>query len=99
MADDGHEEDEVAAFGQGVRARRKALGLSQEQLAEAADLHRNYIGGIERGERNVSLRNIYKLARGLQVTPAELFAPVHREPRDDDVGKPDGADASGRAQS
>jgi transcriptional regulator with XRE-family HTH domain len=47
--------------------------LSQEDLAEVAGLHRNYVGGIERGERNVGLDNIHKLARALRVDVAELF--------------------------
>jgi len=51
-------------------------GLSQERLAELANLHRNYIGGIERGERNVGLLNIVALAHALQVKPAELISPI-----------------------
>jgi transcriptional regulator with XRE-family HTH domain len=64
-------------FGKRVRELRLALGLSQEELAELAELHRNYVGGVERGERNVSLVNIVKLARGLDAEPAELLETIH----------------------
>ena len=56
-----------------VRELRNALGVSQEALADRAGLHRTYLGSIERGERNVSLENICRLAGVLQVTPAELM--------------------------
>ena len=62
-------------FGQHVRRLRRDLGLSQEALAEKADLHRNYIGGIERGERNVGLINVGRLASALDVSVAEFFSP------------------------
>ena len=52
---------------------RKARGLSQEELAELAELHRNYIGGIERGERNVAFLNILRLAKALGVSLSELL--------------------------
>ncbi|NQE38088.1 helix-turn-helix domain-containing protein [Microcoleus asticus] len=60
-------------FGEQVRKLRKARGLSQEELAELAELHRNYIGGIERGERNVALLNIVRLAKALGVSLSELL--------------------------
>ena len=59
-----------------LRARRKVVGLSQEVLADMAGLHRTYVGGIERGERNVSIDNIEKLARALDADVTELLAKV-----------------------
>jgi transcriptional regulator with XRE-family HTH domain len=59
-------------FGARVRDRRTALGLSQESLAERCDLHRTYVGSLERGERNVALLNILRLARGLELDAGEL---------------------------
>lgn len=64
---------ELENFGQQVRKLRLAKGLSQEKLAELAGLHRNYIGGIERGERNVALLNIVRLARALEISPSQLL--------------------------
>jgi transcriptional regulator with XRE-family HTH domain len=64
----------TAAFGARVRARREALGLSQEALAREADLHWTFVGQVERGRRNISLNNILKLAAGLGIDPAELVA-------------------------
>ena len=65
--------DPRAAFGERLRNLRKVAGFSQEELAERAGLHRTYVGGVERGERNVSLVNILKLARALKVAPSALF--------------------------
>ncbi|WP_298742168.1 helix-turn-helix domain-containing protein [uncultured Microbacterium sp.] len=58
-----------------ARELRAPLGLRQERLGHAAGLDRTYIGGIERGERNVSLDNIWRLADALGVEPGELFRP------------------------
>jgi transcriptional regulator with XRE-family HTH domain len=60
-------------FGNAIRALREERGYSQEKLAERAGLHRNYVGGVERGERNVALENIVKLARALSVRSRDLF--------------------------
>lgn len=62
-----------AKFGERVRQFRKTKGWSQEELADECDLHRTYIGGIERGERNVSLLNIRKIADSLGVAIGKLF--------------------------
>jgi transcriptional regulator with XRE-family HTH domain len=61
------------SFGTNLRREREAKGLSQEALAHQAGLHRTYVGSVERGERNVSIDNIERLARALGVTPADLM--------------------------
>lgn len=60
-------------FGKNVRKIRKEQGLSQEQLAFKADLHRTYIGMIERAEKNITLLNIVKIAKALGINITELF--------------------------
>ena len=68
------EEDKIKQlFGERIRKMRTAKGLSQEALAQEAGLDRTYIGGVERGERNISLINIHKMATALGVPAAELF--------------------------
>lgn len=62
-----------AKFGSHIRKLRQSKGWSQEQLAYKAGLHPTYISGIERGVRNLSLRNIEKLAEALEVSLAKLF--------------------------
>jgi transcriptional regulator with XRE-family HTH domain len=68
--------DPRAQLGRAVRKKRLALKLSQEGLAERAELHWTYIGGIERGERNVGLLNVVKIARALDTTAAQLLAGI-----------------------
>ena len=75
----------LALLGERIRVLRQACGLSQEALALAAELDRTYIGGVERGERNISLLNIQKIAQALNVSPADLLqfeqeTEVMREP-------------------
>lgn len=60
-------------FGERVRARRLELGLSQEALALKAGIDRTYIGGVERGERNPALDNIWRIADALGIEPGVLF--------------------------
>ncbi len=63
----------LVKFGEKVRDLRKQKGLSQEQLSFEADLHRTYIGMIERAEKNITLTNIEKIAKALEVNISELF--------------------------
>lgn len=63
----------LKALGYRIRQVREAKGWSQEELGFQSKLHRTYIGDIERGERNISAVNIFKVVRALQVHPAELF--------------------------
>ena len=64
---------EKVAFGTPVRARREALGLSQEKLGFEADLHRTYVSEVERGVRNPTVTSIFKLARALGTKPSSLL--------------------------
>jgi transcriptional regulator with XRE-family HTH domain len=61
---------------QGCPERQQRLGVSQEEFADVCALDRTYIGGVERGERNVSLINIVKLAHGLNIRPTKLIEPI-----------------------
>jgi transcriptional regulator with XRE-family HTH domain len=66
----------LVRFGKVVRKRRSELGVSQEEFADRCGMDRTYIGGIERGERNVSLLNINRIARALKLSLFELFRDV-----------------------
>lgn len=60
-------------FGKLLRAKRSSLGISQEELAFRSGLHRTYVGSVERGERNLSLENIFLFAKALECSPRELI--------------------------
>ena len=66
-------EGQLKALGEAVRARRKALGMSQEELADASGMDRSHLGRLERGERNVTLLNIARIATAVGVKPSELL--------------------------
>jgi transcriptional regulator with XRE-family HTH domain len=70
--------DSKAAFGRAVRKLRERAHLSQEKLAELADIHRTYIGDVERGERNVSLINMGRLAAALGVPLSRLVKEMEK---------------------
>ena len=63
----------LVLFGKNVQNRRRALGISQEKLAELSGVHRTYIGMIERAEKNITLLNMGKIANGLNVPISQLL--------------------------
>lgn len=65
---------DLVTFGAAVRARRKAMGLSQEALADLAEIDRSHMGKIERGERNVSLLNILRIAKAVGTRASDLLS-------------------------
>jgi transcriptional regulator with XRE-family HTH domain len=69
-------EDVRIRFGKALRKRRHKLGVSQEEFADLCGLDRTYVGGIERGERNLALLNIEKLAKALKISLSDLFRSV-----------------------
>ena len=70
------QDDPKELFGRRVRELRAQRNISQEELADKARLHRTYIGSVERGERNISLENIVRIARALLVLPKELLSGI-----------------------
>ena len=70
--------NEQESFGSVVRSRRLACGISQEELAARAKVHRTYIGSVERGERNISLLNIHALAQALGTTAGSLLTEAEK---------------------
>jgi transcriptional regulator with XRE-family HTH domain len=67
-----------AALGLAIRELRRTTGISQEAFAASCGLHRTYIGGIERGERNVSFANLLRIAEALDVRPSVLLSRYER---------------------
>ena len=64
----------LVKLGEAVRARRTLLGISQEALADYAEIDRSHIGRIERGERNVTILNIIRIAKAMDCAPSELLS-------------------------
>ena len=73
---------DLRKFGARIRQERVRLGISQEELADRAGLHRTYIGGVERGERNVGLLNLIRLARALDIAPGDLLSAPSKSKKD-----------------
>lgn len=69
------------AVGANLRRIREEMGLSQERFAEVVGVHRTYMGGLERGERNLTLRSLEGLAETLKVDPVSLMAPTPKATR------------------
>ena len=69
----------LQVFGESVRKRRKNLGFSQEAFADHCEIDRSYMGGVERGERNIALLNIMRILEGLDVKPSEFFKDLNPE--------------------
>lgn len=69
----------VSVFAENVRRTRQELGLSQEELAERAGVHRTYVGMLERSEKNVTIYNIERIALALGVEPALLLTPNKKQ--------------------
>jgi len=71
------DKSELRSFGANVRMWRERAGISQEELAHAAGLHRTYVGGVERGERNVGVLNLLRISRALSVPIGHFFEGVN----------------------
>jgi transcriptional regulator with XRE-family HTH domain len=77
---------ELVPIGSAVRELRVQAGLSQEQLAGAAGLHPTYVGGVERGERNLSMLTLRRLSDGLGLRPSELLERSERAVSESSAG-------------
>lgn len=72
------EGDLQRTFGRNLRSYRKGRGLSQEAFANALGVHRTYMGGVERGERNLTLKSVERIASLLELDPLTLLSPDDR---------------------
>jgi transcriptional regulator with XRE-family HTH domain len=72
------EDTYTKALGKAVRALRKEADYSQESFADAVGLHRTYMGAIERGEQNLTIKNIVRVAETLKIKPSELLAAAEK---------------------
>jgi transcriptional regulator with XRE-family HTH domain len=66
----------LLAFGLAIQKRRREMGISQEEAAARAGIHRTYFADVERGARNVGLKNVVAISRGLDVTPSDLLKKI-----------------------
>jgi transcriptional regulator with XRE-family HTH domain len=66
----------LMAFGLAIQKRRREMGISQEEAASRVGIHRTYFADVERGARNVGLKNMVAIARGLDVTPSDLLKKI-----------------------
>lgn len=77
----------VKRLGERIRRMRKAKGLSQDQLAELSGLHTNYVGQVERGEKNLTIETLQKVVEGLDTSLEELFRFLGPMERKDALGQ------------
>jgi transcriptional regulator with XRE-family HTH domain len=68
----------AGAVGRAIRTLREARGLTQEQLADLAGVHRTYVGSVERGERNVTVETLLRFAQALEVRPSDILSDADR---------------------
>ncbi len=68
----------IATFGRAVKLKRIELGFSQEELADRADLARSFVSGVERGASKASIESVWKLSKGLECKPSDLWLLAER---------------------
>ena len=76
---DAMDDDILKRFGLTIKRLREKKGISQEKLGEISNLHRTYIGMIERAEKNVTLKSIEKLAKALEMEISEIFVEMENQ--------------------